>query len=219
MPVIAMPALAFFMSVPQALVLLIAPIFVTNVWQSLQGRHLPVVVTRFWPMTLALVAGVGLGAQILIRLDERLLYLLLGLVVLLQPAIRLLRPHAVIPLQRQRWLNPLIGLASGVIGGTSGLYGPPLMVYLAGLRLDKNLFAASAAFLFLMGGLALAFFLSRLGILHAGDLLWSAIALIPAALGILVGQSIRARISQKQFEQALTTAMLLIGLGLLIKAF
>lgn len=219
LPLIAMPTLAFFMSVPQALVLLTVPVFITNIWQSLAGGHLPRVVRRFWPLTLGLVIGVGIGAQILVRLDEHLLYLLMGLVVLMQPAMRLLRPHSVIHPARQRWLAPLVGLIGGVIGGTSGLYGPPIMVYLAGLKLEKNLFAATAAFLFFTGGLALAIFLSRLGVMQAQDLIWSAVALIPAAVGIFAGQAIRARISQGQFDRAITLTMLLIGLGLLAKAF
>ncbi len=219
LPLIAMPTLAFFMSVPQALVMLTVPVFITNIWQSVQGGHLPRVIRRFWPLTLGLVIGVGIGAQILIRLDEHVLYLLMGLVVLVQPAMRLLRPDSVITPVRQRWLGPLIGLTGGVIGGTAGLYGPPVMVYLAGLKLEKDFFAATAAFLFFIGGLALAIFLSRLGVMHAEDLIWSSVALLPAALGIFAGQAIRARISQGQFDKAITVTMLLIGLGLLAKAF
>ena len=107
----------------------------------------------------------------------------------------------------------------GLLGGVSGFYGPPLMVYLAMLKLPKDLFTATIAMLFFVGGLSLAIFLAQLDVMNRDNLILSTAALIPAVLGIFIGQKIRARISQKQFERAITVAMLLIGLSLISKGF
>jgi len=218
LPLVSIPILSFFMPVPQALAILTVPIFITNIWQAIHGGHVRVVIRRFWPMALALAAGIGAGAQILVRLDDKTLYLIMGLIVLTQPVMRWFKPHAVIPEHQQRWLNPMVGLVSGMVGGMSGFYGPLAFIYLAALRLPKDMFTSAAAVLLFTGGIALAIFLSGLGVMTRNDLVLSCMALVPAMAGILMGQRIRARFSQAQFERALTITMLVMGVSLLIKA-
>lgn len=219
LPLIAVPILSMFMPIPQALAILTVPVFITNIWQAMQGGNLGAVIKRFWPMTIALVIGIGFGTQLLVRLDQQTLYLIMGTVVLIQPAVRLLKPNFVLSLAAQRWVGPTMAAGGGLLGGVSGFYGPPLMVYLAMLKLPKDLFTATIAMLFFVGGLALAIFLAQLDVMNQDNLILSAAALIPAVLGIFIGQKIRARISQKQFERAITVAMLLIGLSLISKGF
>jgi uncharacterized membrane protein YfcA len=219
LPLIAVPILSMFMPIPQALAILTVPVFLTNIWQAMQGGNLGAVIKRFWPMTIALVIGIGLGTQLLVRLDQKTLYLIMGTVVLIQPAVRLLKPNFVLSLSAPRWVGPGMAAGGGLLGGVSGFYGPPLMVYLAMLKLPKDLFTATIAMLFFVGGLSLAIFLAQLDVMNQSNLILSTAALIPAVLGIFIGQKIRARISQKQFERAITVAMLLIGLSLLSKGF
>ena len=219
LPLISVPILALFMPVPQALVILIVPIFITNIWQAMQGGNLKVVWKRFWPIAIMLVIGVGVGAQILVRLSEQQLYLIMGLIVMAQPVLRLLKPNASFTPQTQRWLGPLVGFTGGAVGGMSGFYGPLILVYLATLKLQKDIFTATVAMLFLFGGGALAVFLAQVGVMTANDMLMSCIALIPASLGILWGQKIRARISQTTFDRALSITLLVMGVSLLMKAY
>jgi uncharacterized membrane protein YfcA len=219
LPLVSVPILAFFMPVPQALVILTVPIFLTNVWQSIEGGNLRVVFKRFWPVLLALILGLGLGAQILVRLEERTLYLIMGLMMLTQPLVLFLKPQVTISSLVERRLGIAAGLIGGFLGGMSGFYGPLILTYLSALRLDKDMFTSAVALLFLFGGVAFALFLAQLGVMKATDLIASSLALIPTAIGIFVGQKIRSRISQPQFEKSLTFAMLFMGLSMLVKAF
>jgi uncharacterized membrane protein YfcA len=218
LPLIATPFLSLAMSVPQALVVLTMPIITTNIYQALQGGNLRAAVQRFWPMAVALSLGIVIGAQILARLDSKTLYLIMGLIVMIQPVLRLVRPDAIITGTTQRWLEPAVGAFAGVVGGMSGLYGPVLLVYLASLRLQKDFFTTTVAMLFFTGGIVLAAALSQVGVMNYNDLMMSALACIPAFLGIFLGQKIRARINQAQFEKALTVTMFIMGLSLLYKA-
>jgi uncharacterized protein len=168
-------------------------------------------------MTIALAAGIGIGAQILVRLQESTLYLIMGSLVLTQPAVRLFRPNTIISDKTQRIAAPVVSFVSGIVGGMSGFFGPLIMVYLAMTRLPKDIFTATVAVLFFVGGIALAAFLAQLGIMTKNDLLMSCIALAPAAGGIYIGQKIRAKISQGQFDKALTVMMFLMGISLLWK--
>ena len=217
LPLIAVPIIALFMPVPQALAMLTVPIFVTNAWQSVQGGNLGVVWRRFWPMGLALMAGIGAGTQVLVRLEQSTLYIVMGTVVLIQPAVRLLRPGYSIGEGRQRWMGPTIGVLSGVLGGISGFYAAPLLVYLTMLRLPKDIFTATIALLFFLGGFALAVFLAHAAVLTQEVLVLSVAALVPTVAGIGVGIRIRMRISQAQFERGITFVMLMMGASLIVK--
>lgn len=217
LPLIAVPIIALTMPIPTALAILTVPIFVTNIWQSVQGGNLGTVWRRFWFTGLALMAGIGAGTQVLVRLSPGTLYILMGCVVLVQPAVRLLRPTYRLDGEKERWAGPVVAVFSGLLGGITGFYAAPLLVYLTMLRLQKDIFTATIAFLFLLGGTAMAIFLAQASVLTGEVLAYSAFALVPAVLGILVGIRIRMRISQAQFDKGITIVMVLMGASLIAK--
>jgi hypothetical protein len=217
LPLIAVPILALSMPIPKALAILTVPIFVTNIWQSLQGGNLGPVWRRFWPTGLALMAGIGVGTQVLVRLQPSTLYFLMGGVVLLQPMVKLLKPTYVLDPRHERWAGPVVAAFSGLLGGITGFYAAPLLVYLTMLRLQKDIFTATIALLFLLGGTAMAIFLAQASVLTGQVLVYSALALVPTVIGILVGIRIRSRISQAQFEKGITVVMVLMGASLIGK--
>jgi hypothetical protein len=217
-PLIAMPIMANFMSIPEALVLLTVPIFLSNIWQSFQGGNLLVVSRMFWVVALSLALGIALGTQLLIRLDDRTLYLVMAAVVLVQPLVRITKSNFELSVGSQKIIGPILAFVSGIVGGVSGFFGPLLLAYLASLRLPKDLFTASVAMLFATGGISLFIFLSQVGVMGPSQLLASSLAMGPVAIGVIIGQRIRAQISQKQFERALTVVLLFTGFSLLIKA-
>lgn len=219
LPLLSIPILSLFMSVPQAVVLLTVPILVSNVWQAVQGGNLTRVLRRFWPMALLLALGIGVGTRALVLLDEKTLYLIMGLVVLAQPALRFAWPSFEVGPAAQRYIGPVVAFLSGMVGGTTGLFGPLLMAYVATLRLHKDLFTATVAMLFVAGSIALPLFLAQVGFMRTPDLIASTLAVAPAALGILIGQRVRSRISQSQFEVALPVVLVLVGISLLFKAY
>lgn len=218
LPLIAMPILTWFVPVPQAIIILTIPIFVTNIWQAFQGGNFLNVVSRFWPMALALIMGIALGTRVLLSLEPQTLYLLVGVLVLIQPLIRVFKPSFQIPPRRHRQVETVVGFFSGAVGGVSGFFGPFILAYLAMLRLEKNLFAATVAVMFFVGSSALALFLAQAGVMKTEDLITSCLALIPASIGILIGQRVRGRISQHQFDGAITLVMFVMGLSLIAKA-
>ena len=132
---------------------------------------------------------------------------------------RLVAGRQMISYEHERWVGPLVAAFSGLLGGITGFYAAPLLVYLAMLRLQKDIFTATIALLFLLGGTAMAIFLAQASVLTGPVLVYSAFALVPTVIGILVGIRIRSRISQAQFEKGITWVMVLMGLSLIGKGF
>jgi uncharacterized membrane protein YfcA len=218
LPLVAVPLISTFTSVPQALALLVLPMLFTNVWQALHGGHARRIVARFWPVALALFVGIGIGTRLLVALDDRSLYLVMALVVILLPLVQLLNPDIRVPPRHEGWLGPAVAVFGGAVGGVSGFFGPPVALFLVGLKLPKDLFTAAIAFMFLVGAVSLIAFLAGRGVLGPGEAAASALAVIPAFAGIYAGQKIRARVSQATFEKAVLVVLILIGINLLRRA-
>lgn len=62
LPPITMGLLVMVMPPVEAAALTVAPAFVTNVWQMVDGPHLRRLVRRLWPLMLCAVAGTLAGA-------------------------------------------------------------------------------------------------------------------------------------------------------------
>ena len=218
LPLIAVPILALSMPVASTVAIMTTPILLTNAHQALRGGLLPEVIRRYGTVGIGMVIGTAIGSQILISLEEKTLYLIMGLLVLSLPAARLLRIDRSIQPKTQRWLGPLFGLLGGTVGGISGFWGPIILVYLVALRMPKDLFAATVGFLFSIASIAMSVFLSSHGVMDSEHLGASALACIPVFAGIFLGQRLRNKISQVQFDRALSLTMTIIGFSLLYRS-
>jgi hypothetical protein len=115
-------------------------------------------------------------------------------------------------------LSVVAGGSAGLLGGTIGLSGPPIVTYLHARRLDKNYFV----------GLLAVFFLTldavRIPSMYAADLFGAQeLALgvtfaIPAALGTYLGAVVRPRVSRRLFEVGVEIFLALVALNLVSEA-
>lgn len=216
LPTIAIGLLGLAMAPAQAAALLIIPATLTNLWQLAFGGHLRALVRRLWPMLLAIFLGTGAGTlwlgidggQWVVRAlgGALLLYALSGLLL---PALRVGRDH-------ERWLGPLCGVLTGVITAATGVFVIPAVPYLQALGLGKDQLVQALGLSFSVSTLALAAALLWRGALGGGELSASLLALIPAVLGMWLGQWLRQRISAVLFKRAFFIGLGLLGTHLLV---
>lgn len=194
----------------------LVPVAATNLWQAIDGRLFMTVVRRFWTFLVTLMLGVVVGSQILVALPAQTAAMVIGIAVVVLGPIPLIAHRLAISPRQESKLNPLIGAAVGVLGGTTVIFSP-VLVYFAMLRLDKNLFVATASIGAICSMLPL-----YLGLGLANTLTWDATRfsttlLVPTLAGFILGRALRSAVSQRAFRLILTFSLVLLGVGLIAK--
>ena len=154
-PLLAVPLTAPFMDLPAAIALLTVPIFATNLGQAIEGTGTKAALLRLWPMLLAVVAGTVAGVHLLVSIDRTVLNGTVGALLVLVAGWLFCRPRIALGFGAERFAGPPIGLLAGVMGGVSGMFGPPLIAYMIGLGLRPNEFVKHISILFLAAGATL----------------------------------------------------------------
>lgn len=215
LPLVAVPLLALVMPVPQAVALMPIPILVANSWQALYGGQFLATLRRFRLLIITMIIGTFIGVKILTLTDPRVLYAIIGSIVIVFSLTGFIRADFQVRVQVERWLGLIVGLASGVLGGVSTIAGPPLVMFLAALRLPKDEFVGTIAGLYLCSVIPLTFALGTFGVMGGKELLWSALATVPLMLGVPLGQLLRRRLNQETFRKGLLAMLVLTGLSLI----
>ena len=145
LPLVALPVMASFITVPKAIALLLLPSFTTSVWQTFHGGQFRASVRRLWPFLLGLAAGTWVSVRLLASFDAQTLYLILGAIVAVFAALLYRRLVFSVGPRAEPWAGPVVGAASGLVGGLSMLFGTIYAMYLSGLKLGKEAFVAAVA--------------------------------------------------------------------------
>jgi uncharacterized membrane protein YfcA len=124
-----------------------------------------------------------------------------------------------VPAYMERWLSPVVGLTTGAISGATGVFTIPAVPYLQALGLSKDDLIQALGLSFTISTIALAVGLAIGGAFHLGDVALSALAIVPALLGMWFGQSIRQRISAATFRRWFLICLFVLGLELAIRPF
>lgn len=208
---VAMGALGLVMPPVQAAALLVVPSLVTNVWQFVAGPSKLVVIKRFGAMMVLVCLGTAVGIQFLTSGSSRWPSLALGLVLVFYAAIALLLPKFSVSPTSERRLSPWIGGLTGILTGATGVFVVPAVPYLSALGLTKDELIQALGLSFTVSSVALGVGLGASGSLSL-DILWaSAGAVVPALVGMFIGQHTRNRIEPAAFRQWFLVSMILVG--------
>lgn len=218
-PVVSVSLLSLVINVPVAVSLLPVPILLSNIWQSLGSGQVESTLRRFAPLIVALVIGTFTGARLLVEIDQRVLIGVVGAAVLVFAVSGHFPRQPRISRRAERWLGVPIGFLGGVLGGMTTFFGPPIIMFLFALNLDKDEFVGTISTVYLCAAVPLAVALGMFGFMGPQEYLWSTVAAAPLLLGVLFGQWLRTRISQSTFRRALLLMLLVVGVRLLYRAF
>jgi uncharacterized membrane protein YfcA len=210
LPTVAVALLTLRMPPLEAAALLIVPSSVTNVWQLAVGPALYPLWLRFRWLLLAICVGIActplLGAAAWSGAVLGLALAGYGLLGLTGWRWRLrIAPSS------EHWAGLLAGAATGFMAGVTGVFVMPVAPYLQALNLDKDDLIQAMGMAFTVATLALAVLLAVRGEWHAAAAGSSLLALIPAVIGMQLGQWLRERMSPLLFRRCFFIALLVLG--------
>lgn len=211
LPSISLGLLAATMDLKLAMILLLAPNVVTNLWQALSGGHFALLLKRLWLFLLCAAVAIWLGSAGLQLIDAKALGALLGLLLAVYALLGLARPPLSLPAKHEIWAGPLVGGINGVLTGLTGSFVVPGVPYLQALGLTRDQLVQAMGMLFMASTLGLGASLSGRSLLSFDLLLLSGLCVAPALGGMSLGRRLRHRLSEAAFKKAFYGALLLLG--------
>ena len=119
--------------------------------------------------------------------------------------------------KHERIITSFIGFGSGILGGLSTVYGPPMLAYLVAVDLPKENFVRTVSTMYFIGSFPLYGSLIYYGFATKQDLIMSLLLIIPALIGQQIGTKIRDKINQKQFRNCILVTLVILGIMLFAK--
>ena len=212
LPTVSLGLLTATFDFTTAMALMVAPSFATNLLQAAVGGNGRALVRRLWPFLAAAALTVWIGAAALVSVDLALLSGLLGLLLAAYAAQGLAGASIAVPARWQAWAGPAFGTANGILTGMTGSFAVPGVLYLQAIGLGRDALVQAMGMLFTVSTVALAVSLQHHGLLDAPLGLASAAALVPAFLGMALGQVLRRRLPEARFRRVFFLAVLALGL-------
>src|ERR1700751_847018 len=133
LPTVAMGLLGLGMPPAEAAALLLVPSLVTNVWQLLAGPRFGALLRRLWGMMFGVVAGTLAGSGLIAGTAGHAATATLGSALALYGVAGLLKPRLRVPAAAEPWASPLVGVATGLVTGATGVFVVPAVPYLGSL--------------------------------------------------------------------------------------
>ncbi|MBY0351054.1 sulfite exporter TauE/SafE family protein [Tabrizicola sp.] len=216
MPLILVSAFAVFLPQDLALAGLILPTLFTNLSQAFRQGVGPAVETartyrRFLVVTVVFIAVSAPFADAIPRTGY---LLMLGVPITIFAGLQLMGRSLAIRLHHRDRAEWGLGVIGGLYGGVSGIWGPPLLVFLLSTGADKLQMIRAQGVVFLIGAIALLVSHLVTGLANAETLGFSAALSVPALVGLFIGYRVQDRLGQGPFRRWTQGLLVLTGLNM-----
>jgi len=215
LPTAGVSLTAQFTDVRIAIALALMPMLLTNVWQVYRTRQDTHKIRRFWPLLVCMLLGIALFAFAAPSVPLHITTLILGATVLLFASVSLLSEIPQISQRYDKKLQIFAGFSAGFMGGITGVWAPPIVMYMSAVRVDKATFVAVVGVLLMTGSAVLCLAYGSVGLLTRGQAIASLILVIPAIIGFAIGEKLRGQIEEELFKKLVLLFFLVMGLNLI----
>ncbi|WP_435257811.1 sulfite exporter TauE/SafE family protein [Thioclava sp. FR2] len=220
MPLIMISAFSSFLPPEHALAGLILPTLITNLSQAFRQGIAAAKDTalEFHRFIIGTVVFILISAQIFEHIPRLAYLLLLGIPVTAFAALQLAGLPLALRLEHRNRAEWALGIVGGLYGGVSGIWGPPLLVYLLSTGVEKQKMIRAQGVIFLIGSIALLSAHLGTGLMADGRLVFSALLVIPAQIGMAIGFRLQDRLPQNRFRKITQALLVVSGLNLVRQA-
>jgi uncharacterized membrane protein YfcA len=217
LPLMAVPIVSSILDPRTAISLTSIPILLSNVVMVVRGGGRREDIERLAMMGATIVFGVFLGAYMLATLDLSSLSVLVGFSALVFVGMNAARLRVTVPPKRERYVVPALGFVSGVLGGSTNIFGLLMTSYLHAIGIPRRAFVFSVTTLFTVGGVTQVLSYWQLG-LYSGPVVWYAlVACIPTLIGTYLGMYLGGKLPPRIWNALVLTAIAASGLNLVLR--
>lgn len=219
MPLIMISGLATVLPAEVALAALILPTVLGNGLQAMRqgARAAWQAVSKFRVFIGVLIISLSISAQLVTQISKDVLFIVIGVPIV-----------GFSLMQLSGWtprLNPknrirdegLIASLTGVVGGLSGVWGPPTVAYLTAIETPKSEQMRVQGALYGIGAVALLTAHLKSGVFNAYTAPLSFAMIVPAFAGMALGGRLNEVMPQKTFKSATLVVLTVAGLNLIRK--
>ncbi|QKQ98819.1 TSUP family transporter [Candidatus Nanohaloarchaea archaeon] len=220
--VVSTTLLTTVMPAQQAVATMIIPLILANIQLLSQAtvQEIKACIQRFAPYLITSIAGVLAGTLLIDTIPQKLLAKTIGLLTLLfvaskiDPISDLFHTGLEFCAENPK-IEPLLGLLSGTVFGTSNI-GVPFIAYFQQIGLEKKKFATMIALTVLLTS-AIRIPLSAYLGMYSGpqNIIISALLAIPGLAGVYTGEKLSEKLPDRHIYRASLLLMTVIGFKLL----
>ena len=217
MPMIMISTLGSFLPPQIAVAALILPTVTSNLLQALRQGVGPAVASAkaHWRYILLVALMILFSAQLVGVLPDRALFLMLGIPLTAFALVQLIGWRPRIAPAWRRVAETVIALVAGFVGGLSGVWGPPTVLYLTALETPKIDSIRVQGVVYGLGSLTLLVAHLQSGVLNAATAPLSALLVAPAMAGMFAGFAVQDRLDQEKFRRATLAVLVIASLNLI----
>jgi uncharacterized membrane protein YfcA len=188
----------------------------SNFLQSIRfgWSEMKATVREYWRYILIVCLAIVVVAQFVASVPTQTFYLILGIPVVILSLIQLFGVRFRIPEGRRRIAEWSVGLVAGALGGLTGTWGPPTVLYLIALETPKAKQILVQGVVYGLGSVSLLVGHIQSGVLNMTTLPFSAALLIPAFLGMQLGFRMSDRLNPDLFRKLTLLVLIVAGANL-----
>ena len=213
LPAAAMGLLTLIISPTEAISLLWLPILFSNLFQFGRATNKREIMVAYKWFAVALFFSIFLTSLFINDYPTALLTVAIGVAMVIF-SLNLLFDLSIPVGPGQGW-QVGVGIVSGILGGLSSIWSPPVAMYLMARNTPKDMFIGTTGFLFLAGCLPLGAGLVISGLITLPVIVKSLLGLLMTLTGFRIGEIMRERVSQDRFRQIVLVAFLIMGVRLI----
>lgn len=219
LPMVAVPVLAGFLGVERAVMIMIMPVLLLNIWLSWSLRDCSKDVPEMPRILLPSLPGILLGAGILYFANERILATGLAIWILAYLIWRLFSPTMKLTGDARRRVAPVVGFGAGAMQAATGISAPVLVPFVDGLGLSSRgyVFTVATVFSMLSGTHFIVMILLQAYSLE--QLAESMMAVIPVIVFVPFGSKLRNVIEPEVFSRIIRVLMFIMAMRLIYGAW
>ncbi len=219
LPLVGISIMVMLLDPKLAVAMIVIPIFLTNLQMACRSGmdELLEALQRFWPLVVTCFVTLFVVALFATKLSSSVIVVGLGMALLIFVSANVSPWKPTVSTRLEKPVGAAVGFVSGVLGGATSVYGPPITMFLLASGVPKTKWSASVGVTFTVGSMPLLAGYTLNGTITPGVAVVSSLACLPAFAGMWLGFKLQDAMAPETFRKVLLTGLFIMALNLLRK--